>query len=293
MRKLLFSIVLFVFIFHLSTSLVNASFGISPADLTFRNLMPGGVYKKIYLLSRTDLTKDDTVFVEIDIEGANDWIHIEPGLSFTIAKGERTKKMSVTISVPDDALLKSYEGFITLKVKNEDREGGISVVKGVAISVNLVTTQSEDAKLLIRKIQIPDVYQGEQVEAIVVAENRGNVSISPEQVDITVFDSGGELFSSKKFSNIPQINPTDTKEYTLLIEDDFSLGEYNAEILVKYKGEVIREESLVFMVAEKLQEVGTKSKTNSNILFFVGLLLIMIPFLFVLRKFLRIILARN
>ena len=93
MRKVFLAIIFSLVFFYSSLSFVQASFGVSPADLTFRSLIPGTTVERSFLLSRTDLEKEDTIIIQTDVKGVDGWITIEPGTAFTIPEGERTKRM--------------------------------------------------------------------------------------------------------------------------------------------------------------------------------------------------------
>ncbi|MBN1168842.1 hypothetical protein JXA63_03030 [Candidatus Woesebacteria bacterium] len=293
MRKLFLSLAIFLISLFVTASQAYASFGISPADLTFRNLIPGSSIERKFFLSRTDLSEDAEVVVETDVEGANSWIDIEPGFSFIIPEGEKTKEMNVVVSVPKDAPLKSYTGFINVKTGSKTEGEGVPIVNGVAVSVNLVTTLSEDLELLVRKIQIPNIFVGDPIKIVISVENLGNVAAVPDVVDLYVYDSSGNSVIRKQLSNLPVIEPSQVKEYSLRVENDLPLGEYSAEILVKYKGKAIREERLVFSVTERFDRTKTSWDNKNASLFFMGILLVIIPLLFILRAILRIILTRK
>lgn len=254
MKKLVFNILFTLIFFQIFIISTEASFGISPADLTFEYLLPGITVEKEYLLSRSDLSKEADIVVETDINEADGWITVYPGVAFTIPRGERSKTMKIIVSVPKNAKQKEYNGYVTLKVADDGKTSGVSVINGVSIAAKLNVTKSEVAKLLIRKIDIPEITEGEPIAALITVENLGNQEVSLENVKITVNDVMGNEALKAEDTSVETTDPGSTKIVRAEFDNTLKRGEYNANIQIVFKDETIKEEKLVFLVKEKVIE---------------------------------------
>lgn len=277
--------------FNLTNSSIYASFGVSPADFTFERLLPGMEYEKEYLLSRTDLDEDLNVVIEVDVPGANEWINIDPGFSFTIPKGQQTKNLNILVKVPEDAALKEYKGYVTLKVSPNGKTAGVSVVGGVAISVNLTTTNNEVRNLLVRNLEIQNVLVGEPITLVLTIENLGNKWVAPDKVKIVVDDSlNNKVLESEKVG-LAKVVPGKVEELPISFDNDLSKGEYFANIQVLFDGKKIKEDKLIFLINEKdiidqIKAVNKPLRINI-ILFILGLFILLVTLIIILRKLLN------
>ncbi len=277
--------------FNLINSSVYASFGISPADLTYMHLLPGMQFEKDYLLSRTDLGEDAKVVVEVDVEGANDWIEIDPGISFTIPKGQQTEKIKVIVNVPEDVALKNYEGYITVKVTENKKTSGVSVVGGVGISVNLTTTDLEVKSLLVRKMEIPDVSQTKPLRLLLTIENQGNKEVAPEKIVFVINNIAGEKVLESEKTDLGKIKPGKIGELSIDLANDLGKGDYSADVEVVFEGENIGKDKLFFSINEEVENVEDKVDINpvrvNNIPLLLGIFILVLLLIIALRKFLK------
>ena len=291
LRKFILIFSLILSCFSLINSSVYASFGVSPADLTFENLLPGSVFEKEFLLSRTDLENDTNIVVETDVEGADDWIKIEPGIAFTIPKGQRTEKMKVIVRVPEEAPLRAYEGYITVKAVAGKNVSGVAVVGGVGIEVKLAVGEEEIRKLLVRNMDIPNLLKGEPIHLLFTIENQGNVRDSPNKVEIIISDtSGGQVLKNEKTS-FKKIIPGKTEELTAEFDNNLRKGDYKADVKVVFENKLLAENRLFFSIYDRVgkedeQDVKTFFRVN-NILLVLGLLIILFFLIIVLKKLLK------
>lgn len=286
MRKFALLLLLVGLFIQFSYDDVDASFGVSPADFTFENLRPGSSVQETFLLSRTDLENDANILVESDINGANDWVSVDPGTSFTIPAGQRTREMTVSVAVPEDAPLREYEGYLLVKVTEGEQTSGVSVVQGVGIAVNLITTRLEVTRLLIRSLEIPVFAQDELLRLILRTENQGNRAAAPERVEIIVYDlAGNELFRSE-YNELESVNVGELKELIAEFDPDLEPGEYQADIVVIFQGEPLREDRLVFEVTEqkveKVDEQPASRLADVNFLITLGLVFVLLLIAFIL-----------
>lgn len=251
MRQLVLIVICTVICFRIFTFPVYAAFGVSPADLTFDYLTPGMTVEEEFLVSRSDTNNEANVSVETDIDGANDWVKIEPDNNFTISKGKQTETMKVVITVPDDAEYKTYKGYLTLKIVEGENTAGVSIIGGVGIAVNLTLTKMEVAKLLVRRLDLPNINQGEPIKLTLATDNKGNKKTTLEKVEMIVRDIyGNELFKGK-YSSFDQIEPGKKSDLIAEFDNELIVGEYNVDVSAYFQGEQIRKDNLVFSVLKK------------------------------------------
>ena len=253
MKRFSLILILVTIYFRLSTACAGASFGVSPADLSLDYLSPGMTVEQDFLISRTDLNQEADISIEKDIQGANDWVQINPGIAFTIPQGKQTQILTVTISVPDDAEYKKYEGYLTLKIAPGGKTAGVSIVEGVGIAVNLTVTKSAITNLLIRKMEIPAVTIGKPIRLLLTAENQGNQEVSPEKVEIIVKDLTGKELLRGQDSSFERVEPGGKKELAAEFDNGLSPGEYYADVSIYFQGKPIKEDKLVFSVEEQVE----------------------------------------
>jgi hypothetical protein len=272
MKKVVLIFILTIIYFQMSASYIHASFGVSPADLTFDYLSPGMVVEEDYLISRTNLAKDANVIVETEIEGIGSWLKIDPGVVFTIPKGERTRTMKVTVSVPDDAVYKNYQGYLNVKLSEGGQASGVSVVQGVGIAVNLAVVRQEITILLVRKVEIPAVIVGKPILLLLAAENQGNKPAKLERVELIVRDKSGKELLRNENDNLAVVDAGKKQVLTAEFANDLSQGDYSADVSVIFQGKAINDDKLVFAV-NKMVEKGEKgfkvTESNDNTWFFL------------------------
>ena len=246
---------------------VYASFGISPADLSFAHLSPGMELEKVFLLSRTDINNDVRVVVEADIEGVNDWIIFEPGVSFIFPKGQSTQEMKVVVKVPEDVSYREdYDGYIVVKFIDDKNITEVAVVGGVGIRVGLATTDEEVSDLLIRNMRMDNTPFGDPIKLILTIENRGNREDSVDEVSIRVSEeSSGETVFEEKDNNLENVSPGKTQEAYAFFENNLAKGNYKSKVFVIYKGDVIAENILIFSIID-----AVAYERDKGIIFLLG-----------------------
>jgi hypothetical protein len=253
MKKFALIFILAAIYFQLTSTCADASFGVSPADLSLDYLSPGMTVEQEFLISRTDLNQEADINIETDIQGANDWVKINPGNALTIPQGKQTETMTAIISVPEDAEYKKYEGYLTLKIAPGGKTAGVSIVEGVGIAVNLTVTKSVITNLLIRKMEIPALTIGNPIRLLLATENQGNQEASPEKAEIIVKDLTGKELLRSEDTTFEKIEPGRKKELAAEFENGLSRGEYYADVSIYFQGKPIKEDKLVFSVEEKVE----------------------------------------
>jgi len=230
-----------------------AGFGVSPAIIKNEVLKPGSHLEKDIYLSRSDPDEDLEITIEPDLQEMNNWITFQPGNKFIFQKGERLFHLKAIFDVPKDAPYKRFAGAIRIKAQNPAvEEGGVSVVKGARLEVNLLTTEIDIADLLVRAIKVVEnVRPGQPLTIGLLIENQGNVPASPEcQIKITTLDGKPlETIDSDPIEAIPALQ---MKEVLAHFHPGEPKGEYFAEVKVFLGQKILREEKVVFKILEPL-----------------------------------------
>ncbi len=251
-NKTLLNAITVLALFVISTSAVHAGFGISPSDISNKHLMPGDHMEMEIVLSRSDPIEDLDIVIEPALNEISSWFKFEPGMSFTFPKGQQRFPFKVIIDVPQDAPLNQFEGVIRIKASESGSDsGGVSIVKGARLDVELMTTDIAVTDLLVRSMNMKDVGQYSPLELIAKIENVGNTSSSPDEVKVTVMDLNQQPIKELVTTEIEEIEPYTTKEVSAYFDDHgLEIGEYFGVGQIIKDGSVLREERMVFRVTE-------------------------------------------
>lgn len=241
-----------------------AGFGVSPAIIKNEYLKPGSYFVKEITLSRSDPVEDLEIVVEPDLEEMNQWITFEPGNKFIFKKGQKIYKMKAIFDIPEDAPYKRYSGAIRVKAHNVagPEEGGVSVVKGARLEVNLVTTEISLADLLVRAITVKeDVKPGQLLEVSLLIENRGNTPASP-RAEIAITDLNSKHLETIESDVVDSIPEMETKEVFARFRPSVPQGEYFGVVKVFLGSKVLREEKVVFRILGAVPQAEKKQSAS-------------------------------
>lgn len=242
---------------------VNAGIGISPVDIDNKHLKPGNVITKEFLISRTESQNDLDFMIESDLGEMEGWFAFDPASTFTMASGQKTYNVTVTISVPLGVELKSYSGYIRIKTVLDDQaeSGGVSIVEGVRIDVNLAVTEDDYFELIVRLLKIEDVPYGNPIKLQIRTENAGNTDSGPTKAALDVMNSRQESLTKLESTDIETIPYGETKDiYASFDYEGLDMGEYFGYVEVYYGEEILREERLVFRIVESVQKTVSQAE---------------------------------
>lgn len=226
-----------------------AGFGVSPAEIYNDSLKPGSKFEKDIVLSRSDTDENLKVVIETDLGDAGSWIKFDPGTEFIFAKGETRKTVKATVSVPNNAELKNYKGFLRIKASSMDStSSGVSIIKGARMEVNLVTTSLSVDILNIKGLNIPDVDFQKPIKLLVNVQNNGNTDISPSKVILEVQDLNKNTIETQNVTKIEKVSSNTTKEITAEFKNDLNSGEYFGNVQVFLGDKLLRSDRLVFKI---------------------------------------------
>lgn len=234
------------------TSPVLAGIGISPASLLNNQLKPGTTFRQEISISQSDPEVALNVTVEPDIQGINDWFSFEPGATFQIEQGQKNATVTLVLNIPANAELKDYTGFIRVKATPVGAAalGGVAVVKGARLDVNLTVTESDLVDLLVRSIEAKPADKKGNIVLGLRIENRGNVAAAPSKVELAVEDLNQNPVGNFTTTELEQISVSETKEIQAVFPNDLAVGEYFANVKVYLNDTVLREEKIVIKIEE-------------------------------------------
>ncbi len=251
---ILFSAVLFC-----SLGLVEktqAGFGISPPYFQNNNLTRNSHFEQKIYLGRGDPKDELVIEITINVPGANDWISIDKGESFLLAKGVKQIPMIVNVDVPEDADFGSYKGNIRVRVlpTKAAPQGQVTVVLGAQIDVDLDVLDKVIYDFKVWKVNIPNLSAGHKVwwfffpgrmNLNLQIENLGNIKAAPTKIEMDIYDSKEEkLLESFETTKIDKVEAFSTQNIFVKFPTRLPAGKYVVKFKIFKGEEVTREGSL-------------------------------------------------
>ncbi len=259
-KNILQKVALGVMFLALSGALVNAGFGVSPADIINKHLKPGSTYTREFKLSRSGNLDEIMIVLEPEFGEANSWLVFTPGRTFIFEKGERVKTFKVQVRVPETAELKEYPGSLRVKANPSDAAvKGVTIAQGLKIDGDLTLTEENIESLAITLIEVDDIVKGHPVIVDITAKNEGNVDVSPT-AKVTIMDSNNNVLEEHELSNLGVVKEDEQKVLSGQFITDLDLGEYYIEIEVFLNAKSLRKDLLVFKIMEEAPVVAKTEK---------------------------------
>lgn len=263
MRLKLISI--FILLFLVSPSVILAGFGVSPYYVYNQHLKPGSVYESEIILSRSEAADSLTITVEPEVGQISSWFSFKPGSKFTFPKGQNRFPLKVVVTVPPNADLKNYQGVIRVKATSGDDapSGGVSVVKGARLEVDLITTNIDVSQLTVEDIKaepvVADSKGNQKLTLHLKIKNDGNTSAGPTKVTIDFTDTlSNPAGSVTNVGSIAQIPPNTTQVVDAVFSTQLDPKEYFANTRVFLNDSLIKEDRLVITVTTPPASTGLK-----------------------------------
>lgn len=248
--KKIFNFIIFILSFIFVTTPAIAGFGVSPADIYNDHLKPGAEFEKEIILSRSETDEDLKVSIETDLQETESWFQFTPGRDFIFPKGQSRYSLKIKVKVPNNADIKTYKGIIRIKASSADnKNSGVSIVKGARMEVNLVTTTLDVDTLNIKSVKINTVDWGEPIKLLVNTENTGNTTNSPSKITLEIQNLNQQKVDSQEVSKLEKINPNTIKEIIAEFKNNLkSSGEYFALVKIFNGNKEIYSDRLVFKI---------------------------------------------
>lgn len=218
--------------------------GLSPQEMTLRNLARGQEYeRKIVVYNTKNYTENFSLWAEgvgsewITFYAEEDTNHTTP-LNTIAIPGENHSFVTVLFRIPNDAANGIYNPQIFVQTSPPEGEGGGQTVSlMLSTDVTLVVTGEQNLTGVVLSVTTEDVERGEPLKIFVEFENTGNVDATPE---ITVNIVKGEVVVDTVTFAETRLKPK-TREI-IPVEWDTSgreLGNYTAEVNVSLEGDLI------------------------------------------------------
>ena len=238
----------------LNVGIAEAGFGITPPYVNNHRLTRGSVYEQKITLVRSDPSEDLKTTITMNIPGIESWFIIDRGEEFILPKGTTQIPIIVRVTVPNDALFKTYTGAIRIRTSsaNPGQGGsGVSIALGAQVDVDLqVVDKIYDFD--VRKIRIADLEEGRwkwglfypgKMRFFMTIENTGNTDFGPTKVHFDIYDSEMEtlLESVDNTNSIERLPPFTIKEVIAELPTHLPPGRYRAKYTIFKKAEVAQQ----------------------------------------------------
>lgn len=267
-KKILLNSVLLIFTFLIWANAVQAGFGISPPYVKSNQLVPGSHYEQKITLLRS--SADDELEAEITINApkVKEWITIDKGERFTLAKGELQVPIIVNVDVPKGAEIGNYRGDISIRVapKESNVKSGVAIALGARIDIDLTLTNVVFSDFIVRLVSVPDFeelgapwnfpviskifnYLFYKVRVVMNIENIGNTDTAPSRVHIDVYDiTEKNLLQSSDDRSIQKIAPFSTSAVEASFPSKLKAGQYWSDIKVYKDNEITNTYKIAFSI---------------------------------------------
>jgi hypothetical protein len=228
-----------------------ASIGISPAELSFGNVLRGGYAESSVSVSTSSATP---LNFTIGAQGAvSGWVEFVPSMNMTVSAGEM-KRVAVIIRPPADVANGNYTGNIivsTTSARSGGSGAGVGVTTGSTSDLSVSITGEEIKNATVESMGVSDTEEGSPAELQVSVLNRGNVIATPLiTADISKKGSAAVLKSASHGDT--GVLPTKMGIIRLkLAAEDLEVGDYDVKVRVSIGGENIAESGLGFRVLER------------------------------------------
>ncbi|MBI4094425.1 MAG: hypothetical protein HY436_01315 [Candidatus Liptonbacteria bacterium] len=233
----------------------EAAFGVSPPFVHADRLVRGSRFSKTIYLVQDQPNEDISIHAELSIpESVRSWISLEPGYDFTIPRGVRQFPVTVTVAVPQNIALGSYDGAMTFETRPTEK-GQVTIALGVQVAVNIRVGTGIFRDYTISLVKPLDIEEGWNPRAYVKFENRGNVSEVLNGATFELLDQFGSvrLAFAQKDQGFPEIAPFESREFTIEFPINFNLavGQYWGAIGLIKDEKVVANQRAVFRVLKR------------------------------------------
>jgi len=227
-------IVIVVFLlFVISLSVVSAvNVGISPATMTFENVLRNGYSEKSVVVS---VDSEEEIFVSAQPRGEiAGWMNYSSE-NFTVSK-EEPYSLKIAINPPGDVPNGNYTGFLRVMTAElgEGVEGNaVSIVRtALDLSITVEITDIEIRDCRAYEFSVESVEKGDDVVFKFNVVNNGNIILTPRVV-IDIWDRDQvEILKSEEFSD-KKVLPTTEDDFSVSVSsDNLDLGQYWADVSV-------------------------------------------------------------
>lgn len=213
-----------------AVSAVNV--GISPATMTFENVLRNGYSEKVLVIS---VDTEEEVLINAQSRGEiAGWMNYSPE-NFTVSR-ERPYSLKIAITPPEDVPNGNYTGFLRIMTSELGKgvEGSaVSVVRtALDLAITVEITDIEIRNCRAYEFSVDSVEKGDNILFRFRVANNGNIVLTPRVV-VEIWDRDQtDIIKSREFSN-KRVLPTTQDEFSVSVSsDDLDLGQYWADVSV-------------------------------------------------------------
>ena len=236
----------------------SAGFGVSPSRILEDRAIKGSVIERVVYFVQGTPDRDLEVEITVDDGDIKDWITADPIGQQIIPKGTQQYPVKVRITVPEDAPLGLYKGYVRVvgaPPKTDPNAGSsVSIAVGARVEIDLTVGAGIHYEYAIRDIDLKDIKEIDHPKASITIENKGNVKAGPKEASFELFNKYGDIrLAYVQGIQLEQIQPfvVDNTIVEFPISVGLSVGEYWGMVrLYNDKGELVREFKDIFNVSE-------------------------------------------
>mgnify|MGYP006287141103 FL=1 len=224
-------LILTVLLLPITTAL---SIGLTPADVTFENVLRGG-YAEMTFSIRTDSEENVSIILtdRTDSPG-QEWVSYEPDPEFVTINRDNPYVGKVIVNVPEDAPLSNFVVGKGMTLRNAAPDVDGDTVAQVAVSVgqdiNFTVTDEEDEECSVRSATIEDRLEvGEPLESSINIHNTGNIEANTRMF-YTIETLDGQTV--EEIEEIISTNPTEVKQESYELNPELDAGQYEVSLEV-------------------------------------------------------------
>lgn len=239
-------LILLVLLILLTMAVSAITITTEPEELIFEDVLPEGYAEKTI-----EIKSDGPDPVQISLSATDlirDWVSFEPASAFVSNNPPAEFKIVVE---PSSADIGIYEGYIIINALSTGNEITSAVLSAISLKVRIEVTEEEITQANIRDVVIKNTKKNSPIEVMVTIENQGNKEISPF-FKIDILDANKSMVIKSKESIKKRLFPFSTDVIRLDIDNDLSLEEYWAEVVIYLEDDWVLGKRLIkFSVVEK------------------------------------------
>lgn len=203
-----------------------ANIGISPAKISFKDVLRGGYSEKFVTIT---IDSDEPVSVTIQKRGEiEDWLSFEE-TEFEVSKSN-PYRMKIMAEPPIDMPNGIYQGFIRVRISGEGEaiEGQATGIVNAALDLNveIEVTDIESKACSATKFRVESVEIGDPIIFSALIYNEGNIRLKPN-LRVEIWDENQiEIIKQEDFVG-KEIFPTTSEEIVFEVDSSgMDLGQY-------------------------------------------------------------------
>jgi len=204
----------------------SANVGVSPATLTFKDVLRGGFAERpVMVIIDTEDPVDVTATTRGEIES---WITLSEE-TFSVSKGKAFQLM-VSVTPPSDTPNGNYTGFVTVKSSrlSQGQEGHATglIIPTLDIFVTVQVTDKEVRKCRATGFKVASIEEDDDIVFEVDVLNEGNIRLNPS-ITFDIWDQDSINIVKQSEYSQTQIKPTQSSHMLIRIPSTgLDLGQY-------------------------------------------------------------------